>query len=190
MGGLRRRLQAWRAWIKGPQGNQVLGGTVALLMGLMIFLVGIFDPREDAFPSGRVPVFLAGLAFSAAGASILLEALWKGGAGYRIASSFGLLALLALLATPAYLVVGTGKLWTLARVVALGLALAGLIALALKLSGSVGLSKRARALAVAILVMLGTAAFFLLLHDEPGAPVPAERAEPPKVELEPHEAGR
>ena len=190
MDGLRHRFETWRAWIKGPQGNKVLGGGVALLIGVMILLIGMLDPREDAFPSGRVPVFLAGVAFSAAGASILLGGLWKGRLGYRIASSFGLLTGLALLAVPAYLIVSAGELWTLVRVVVLGLALAGAVALVLSISRSRRLSKRARAFAVAILVVLVTAAFFLLLRDEPTRPWPAERGEPPKVELEPHEAGR
>jgi hypothetical protein len=171
-----------------PVPDEVIGGGVAALIGLAIMLVGLFDNREDAFPAGRLPVFLAGAAFSAAGASILLEALWKGQRGFRIASAFGVLCGLIMLAVPLSFIVKAGAVWNLVWALVLGFSLVGAAALVLSKLRSPWPSKRARFFAAALLVLLAAAAGFRLFRHEPAAP--AAQSERPRAEQEPPDAGR
>lgn len=156
------------------------------LIGLAIVLVGLFDNREDAFPAGRVPVLLAGAAFFAAGSSILLQALWQGQTGYRVASSLGALCGLALLATPLSFLLGAKAIWALV----LGLSLAGALALAFSKAWPAWRSTGTRLLSAALLLLLAAAAGFELFRDRLAAARPAVSSERPKAEQEPPEAGR
>jgi len=56
----------------------ILGGGVAILVGLAFMLVSFFDTREEAFPEGRPVVFLAGLAFFLAGVAIVTPVFFGG----------------------------------------------------------------------------------------------------------------
>ena len=184
------RLEAWlrRRW--GSAANEVVGGLVGLLMGLAIVLIGLFDDREDAFPAGRLPVFLAGAAFAAAGASILLQALRPGPRGYRAASTLGVLCGLALLAAPLSFIAGAVPLRTLAWSLVLGLSLLAAPVLAFSTPRSPRLAKRVRLLAAALLVLLAAAAGFQLVRREAHVPPPAASGERLPAEREPPEPGR
>jgi hypothetical protein len=71
---VKRRHPAIAAW----PWNEILGGGSACLVGLVILSIGALEPSDDAFPSGRGAVFVAGLVFFLTGVAILLPALARG----------------------------------------------------------------------------------------------------------------
>lgn len=52
-----------------------LGGLVPIIIGVAFMLVAVFDPRDEAFPSGRMAVVAAGAVFVLAGNAVLINAL-------------------------------------------------------------------------------------------------------------------
>lgn len=52
--------------------GSVVGGSIAALVGAMFMAIAFADSRDDAFPSGRMPVLIAGGAFFWAGAAVLV----------------------------------------------------------------------------------------------------------------------
>ena len=48
---------------------------LALVPGIVLVCIGLFDPRESAFSSGRAPVVAAGLVFAFVGAAFLINGL-------------------------------------------------------------------------------------------------------------------
>jgi len=81
--------------------SELLGGGVALLAGVGLFLVAALDSREDAFPAGRLPVVMAGGAFFLAGVAILYQAFSSNEGNTRATRVIGLLLLACLLGIPA-----------------------------------------------------------------------------------------
>ncbi len=70
----KRRHPAVAAW----PWHELFGGGSACLAGLLILSIAAFDPRDEAFPSGRAVAFVAGLVFFLTGVAILLPALARG----------------------------------------------------------------------------------------------------------------
>ncbi len=58
-----------------PAEAKGLIGLLPLAVGLAVFGVAAFDPRNDAFPSGRLPVVAAGCVFFFAGTAVFINGL-------------------------------------------------------------------------------------------------------------------
>jgi hypothetical protein len=80
--------------------GELFGGGFAMLAGLGLTVISVVDSRDDAFPSGRGVVALAGAAFFFAGLAIFWSAARKGRKPSRLQTAAGALVVIFLLAVP------------------------------------------------------------------------------------------
>lgn len=82
-----------RRWPDGAQGRRTWAGVAALIIGVCITGIGLVDPDEQSFPSGRWAAVVAGMIITGAGALAVVTRERASAARARAASAIAAIVL-------------------------------------------------------------------------------------------------